>query len=303
MGDLVSGSVSSDSDGVPSTGSVPEPNRVLLAKIFMVAMDPRSCQKPKEWNGVNPGHTNRLFVYAHIDNSTYESYVTLSDLSRKRLIHVSSLGDGRPFHRGYDKLMQTGPFSKYLESCIHNPRGYDSYRYPNSPELETVLRNLMSGTLSFVNSRDALDLHRIYVFDPPPTMGIESSWHPEVTNPEYTYWYRLNNSSGLDRPTQGPPDGETIRDIAEDEFTSNYKIFQNFKKANPHRFVLSRETYGNFGKMLEGIHKPNTPTRYLPIHPRAVPTPRRGGKKHSKRRNKTRRKYRKIKSRRRRVIR
>jgi len=237
---------------------------VILAKIFMVTIDPTSCQKPKEWDGKDPGHTKRLFVYAHIDNSTYESYVTLSDSSHKRFKYVNTLGDGRPYHRDYDKLMQiAGPFSKYFQSCIHNPRAYDSYRWPNSPELETVLRNLMSGTLSFVNSRDVLDLHRIYVFD------------PDSTPPIFTYWYRLNNSSGQDGPMQGPPDDETIRDIPEHEFTSNYKIFRKFRQDNSERHKF----YGELGKLS------------------------RGGKKHSKRRNKTRRKYRKIKSRRRRVVR
>ena len=277
MGEMRDDDSDSDTDDVPSTGSAPEPNRVLLAKIFMSTPNPANSQCPliAEWDGTDPGHTKRLFVYAHIDNSTYESYVTLSDSSRKRFKYVNTLGDGRSFHRGYDKLMQTGPFSNYLQSCVHNPRAYDSYRWPHSPELETALSNFMNGTLSFVNRRDVRDKHRVYMFDLDRTIGIPSSRSFDVTPPEFTYWYKLNNSSGQDRPTQGPP--ETIRNIPEEEFTSNYKIFQNFNPANPHTFVESRER----GKLLKGR--------------RQLTTPRSGGKK----RNKSRRKYRKIKSRRR----
>ena len=260
-----------------SSPRVTRPSNVILAKIFMAALDPTSCQ-PKEWDGTDPGHTNKLFVYADLHNTTYQSYVTLSDRKKKLVEHFTQR-DSRHSEE-YDKLMRTGPFSKYLESCIHNPRAYDSYRWTNSPELETLLRNLMSGTLSFVNRRDVLDRHRIYVFDMPTTLGLSYTGHPEVTNPVYTYWYRLNNSSGQDKVTQGRPDGEMIREIPEEEFTSNYKIFQNFKKANPHSFVFSRET-------------PGLPNKYRQLQRTA------GGKKHSKRRNKTRRKYRKIKNRRR----
>jgi len=282
---------------------------ITLAKIFMSTPNPANSQRPliAEWDGENPGHTKRLFVYAHIDNSTYEAYVTLSDESRKLLTYVNTLGDGRPFHRGYDKLMQTGPFSNYLESCIHNPRGY----WPNYPELETVLRNLMSGTLSFENDRDVLDRHRIYVFDPPITTGIEHSRHFPVSKPALTYWYRLNNTRGQDKVTQGPPGGETIRDIPEDEFMSLYRIFSKFNIANPNTFLLNRESFGHLGKRPEGIgkkttkyrplHDPNRgPGSKVPGHSRGLSSSHRGGKKHSKRRNRTRRKYRKIKSRRRR---
>ena len=255
----------------------------------MVAMDPKSCQKPKEWNGVNPGHTNRLFVYAHIDNSTYQSYVTVSDASRKQLTHVSSLGDGRPFQRGYDKLMQNaGPFSKYVESCIHNPRAYDSAHWPNYPELETMLQNLMSGAISFENGRVERDRHRIYVFDPPPTMGIEHSRHFTVSKPMYTYWYKLNNTSGLDRPTDCPPG--TLQDISEYEFTSLYRIFSKFNIANHNTFLLDREPFGHGTKRPLNINKQ---TGYLRRFSNGHNS-HRGGKK----RNKTRRKYRKIKSRR-----
>jgi hypothetical protein len=212
------------------------------------------------------------------------------------------------------------PFSNYFQSSIHNPGAYNPYRYPNSPELETLLRNLMSGTLSFENSRDVLDKHRIYEFDPPIATGIEHSGHFPVPKPALTYWYRLNNSSGLDKPvplpqrdqrdhqpTQCPPG--TIEDISEEDFKSLYKIFSKFNIANPNSFVLNRE----LGKRPEGIGKK---TNYRPRHdpnrgpgskvpglshgPRISRISRRGGKKHSKRRNRTRRKYRKIKSRRRR---
>ena len=299
---------SSDSDGVPSTESVPEPNRVFLAKIFMSTPNPANSQRPliAEWDGENPGHTKRLFVYAHIDNSTYESYVTLSSLSDKRLKYVNTLGDRQPFHRGYDKLMHIGvPFSNYFQSSIHDPGAYN--HYPNYPELETLLRNLMSGTLS--DDRDVLDRHRIYVFDPDRTLGIPSNRSFEVTPPNFTYWYKLNNLSGQDAVTEGPLGVETIREIPQDEFEFNYKIVSNFIPDNVHMAVLNRE-FGQFGKRPKGIGK----TRYLPLHNpnrgrgnvhshrRGLshdPISRRGGKK----RNKTRRKYRKIKSRRRRVIR
>lgn len=280
----------SDSDDVPSsTGSVPEPNRVTLAKIFMSTPNPANSQRPliAEWDGENPGHTKRLFVYAHIDNSTYESYVTLGDASHKQLTYVSSLGDGRPFHRDYDKRMHIVS-TTYFQSSIHNP--YHLHHWPTYPELETVLKNLMSGTLSFENGRVERDRHRIYVFDPPPTMGIEHSRHFTVSKPMYTYWYKLNNTSGLDRPTDCPPG--TLQDISEYEFTSLYRIFSKFNIANHNTFLLDREPFGHGTKRPLNI---NIQTGYLRRFSNGHNS-HRGGKK----RNKTRRKYRKIKSRRRR---
>ena len=291
----------SEVDDVRSMESdLPEPNRVFLAKIFMSTPNPNRDDRQKhiieEWDGKNPGHTKTLFVYACIDNSTYANYVSVPTLKQNQ--RTKNTDRGEAFTPDYVHLMHIGRFSKYLQSSIHNPGAYDASNWPKYPELETLLRNLMSGRPSFVNGIDVLDLHRIYVFDPPTTLDLTYTGHPQVTNPVYTYWYRLNNSSGQDKVTQGPPDDETIRDIPEDEFTSDYKIFQNFNKANPHRFVFSRETFGNFGKIPKGINKPS---KYRSFHPtpRRNSTARRGGKK----RNKTRRKYRKIKSRRRRLVR
>lgn len=288
-----------DDDVLSVESPVPEPNRVFLAKIFMSTPNPANSQSPiiAEWDGEDPGHTKRLFVYAHIDNSTYANYVSVGTL--KKTQRAKNIYRGQAFTPEYVSLMHTGRFSNYLQSSIHNPGAYDPYRSPHYSELETLLRNLMSGMPSFVNI-DVLDQHRIYVFDMPTTLGLTYTGHHEVTTPVYTYWYRLNSQ---DKVTQGPPGHETMRYIPEEEFESNYKIFQKFNKANPNQFVFRRETFGNFGKMPTGIHKPNKPSIYRSIYPRAGPTPnstyRRGGKK----RNKTRRKYRKIKSRRRRVMR
>jgi hypothetical protein len=102
--------------------------------------------------------------------------------------------------------------------------------------------------------------------------------------PEFTYWYRLNNSSGQDKVTQDTPDDETIRDIPKDEFDLNYKIFQNFNPDNADMFLLERESRPRM-RFLKA-KRPSRNTTH--IHTA-------GGKK----RNKTRRKYRKIKSRRR----
>jgi hypothetical protein len=277
---------SDSDDDIPAD---PDPPRVILAKIFMRTLS-YSVPIIAEWDGKDPGHTKQLFVYAYIHNSTYQSYVRNRDI-----------------HKQYDSLMHTE-----LLSYIHNPLSYDAYIYPRFTELATLLPNLMSGNLSFPNSRDVRDKHRIYVFDPPPTMGIESNWHPQVTNPVYTYWYRLNNLSGQDHVTEGPPDVETIRDIPEEEFDLNYGIFQNFRPDNADIFLLKREPKGN-GTKLKGVgkkplypplHNPNRGRGNVHGHSRGHdPIFRRGGKKNSKRRNKTRRKYRKIKSRRRRVIR
>jgi hypothetical protein len=311
---MSSSSDDDDSDSIGSVRSRPESpsvrrvrsRDVTLAKIFMRTL---SYSDPiiAEWDGKDPGYTKQLFVYAYIDNTTCQSYVTLSSEREKRRKH--SLYD-----KNYDSLMHGGPFSTYVQSCIHNPLSYDPGLYPNSPELATLLPNLMSGSLSFVNSRELRDRHRIYVFDPPPTMGIESNRHHTVTNPVYTYWYKLNNLSGRDNVTQGPPHVETIRDIPEEEFDLNYRIFQNFRLDNPDRTVFGREPQWKHGEPLkQGIPNPNI--RRTNYRPRHDPNrgrgnvhghsrgPSGGGKKNSKRRNKTRRKYRKIKSRRRRVIR
>ena len=283
-------------DGWSMESDLPEPNRVFLAKIFMSTPNPNpeDRQSPiiAEWDGEDPGHTKRLFVYAHIDNSTYANYVSVGTLKKNQ--RAKNIYRGEVFTPEYVNLMHTGRFSNCcLQSSIHNPGAYDPYRSPHYSELETLLRNLMSGMPSFVNSIDVLDQHRIYMFDTGTTTGISHNRHFNVMKPVFTYWYRLNTQ---DKVTQCPPGRETIRDIPEEEFESNYKIFQKFNKANPNQFVFRRETFGNFGKIPKGINKPSI---YRPIHPRAGPTARRGGKK----RNKTRRKYRKIKSRRRRVMR
>lgn len=288
----------SEVDDVLSTGSASDPPNVVLAKIFMSTPNPANSQSPiiAEWDGEDPGHTKRLFVYAHIDNSTYANYVSVPTLKKNQ--RAKNIYRGEAFTPDYVNLMHTGRVSNYLQSSIHNPRAYDASNWPYYSELETLLRNLMSGRPSFVNGIDVLDLHRIYVFDMHTTLGLTYTGHPEVTNPVYTYWYRLNRQ---DKVTQGPPGRETIRDIPEHEFTSNYKIFSNFNIAHHNQFVFRRETFGNFGKMPKSIHKLNKPSKYRSFHPtpRRNSTARRGGKK----RNKTRRKYRKIKSRRRRVMR
>jgi len=276
---------SSDSDGSPMHVRIPDPPRVTLAKIFMVTPNLENMQKSiiKEWDGKNPEYP--LIVYAHIENGTYRSYVTLSDKQKKQ----------QPEYESYTRLMHTGPFSTYFQSCIHNPRAYDSSRYPNCPQLETLIRNLMSGTLSFVNSRKIRDRHRIYVFDPDRTLGLKSKRHFDVMKPEFTYWYKLNNLSGRDQITEGPPDDETIRDITKEEFDLNYKIFQNFNPDNPHMFLLERESRSRM-RFLKAKRPSRNPTATATT---TTTTTTAGGKKHSKRRNKTRRKYRKIKSRRR----
>ena len=280
----MSGSSSDDdsaSDGSPIHVHIPDPPRVTLAKIFMSIPNPANPQKPiiKEWDGKKPKYP--LFVYAYIENGTYSSYVTLSDNQKKQL-RLSLARDPR-HDENYTRLMHNGPFSNYFQSYIYNPRAHNPDRYPNSPQLETALSNFMNGFLSFVNRRDPRDQFRVYMFDTGTTPGIQSKRHFDVTKPNFTYWYKLNNLSGQDRTTQGPPDDETIRDIPEDEFELNYKIFQNFNPDNPHTFVESRE---RLGKLLKGR--------------RRLTTHRAGGKK---KHNKSRRKYRKIKSRRRRVVR
>jgi hypothetical protein len=268
----------SDSDGSPIHVHIPDPPRVTLAKIFMSIPNPANPQKPiiKEWDGKKPKYP--LFVYAYIENGTYSSYVTLS-YNQKKQRRLSL--DRDPRHdENYTRLMHTGPFSNYFQSYIYNPRAHDPDRYPNSPQLETMLRNLMNGDLSFVNRRDVRDKHRIYMFDTGTTPGIVYDRHFGVTKPNFTYWYKLNNLSGQDQITQGPPDDETIRDIPEDEFELNYKIFQSFNPDNADMFLFDRESRSRM-KFLKG-------KRQLTTH-------RAGGKK----RNKTRRKYQKIKSRRR----
>ena len=63
----------SDTDGSDGEGRplspLPEPT-VTLAKIFMMRGRDKS-----EWNGTKPEAGDRLFVYAHIGNTTYNSYM------------------------------------------------------------------------------------------------------------------------------------------------------------------------------------------------------------------------------------
>lgn len=285
-----SSSSSNDSDSDDGYGSpmhvpVPDPPRVTLAKIFMVTPNPANPRKLiiKEWDGKNPEYP--LIVYAHIENGTYSSYVTLSD-HQKRQLKFFTERDPR-YDENYTRLMHNSwPVSEYFQSYIYNPRAHDPDRHPNYPQLETVLGNLMNGTLSFVNRRDVRDRHRIYMFDTGITPGIKSKRHFDVMKPEFTYWYKLNNLSGRDQITEGPPHDETIRDIPKDEFDLNYKIFQNFNPDNADMFLLERESRTKILK----AKRPSRNTTH--IHTA-------GGKK----RNKTRRKYRKIKSRRRLVVR
>ena len=261
-----------------------------LAKIFMSRPDPipgiLNNRKIEPWDGEDPGNTKILFVYAYIDKGTYESYVFLR--SGQTTPEYNTLMHGTPMHVPY--------------SSIHNP-------YLKQPGLQRLLKNLMSGTLSFKNSRDPRDQHRIYEFAPPITTGIEhSGFCPPPTKPTSTYWYRLNNLHGGDEITQGPPG--TIEDIPEDEFTKLYTVVSGFKIPNHTVFVCKRETTGklpgNSSRTSGRLLSPsigNTQSQYLPLynpnHGRGNRNSLRGGKKC----NKTRRKYRKIKSRRRRVIR
>jgi hypothetical protein len=256
----------SDLDSIGSVRSRPE-SRVTLAKIFMSTPNHANPQRPliAEWDGKDPGHTKQLFVYdAYIRNTTYQSYVTLSSQSENQGNNLR-----------YSEIMRL--------SYIHDPLLHSIY-----PELATLLPNLMSGTLSFVNRRELRERHRIYVFDPDRTPGIQFKGHFDVVKPMYTYWYKLNNLYGQDYVMEGPPDYEKIREIPQDEFELNYKIFSNFRPDNADMFLLERESRPRM-KFLKA-KRPSRNTTH--IHTA-------GGKK----RNKTRRKYRKIKSRRSRVMR
>lgn len=290
------------------SGRVRSRKLVVLAKIFMSTPDPipdfLNNRKIEPWDGEDPGNTKILFVYAYIHKDTYESYVFLR--SGQTTPEYNTLMHGTPMHVPY--------------SSIHNP-------YLKQPGLQRLLKNLMSGTLSFKNSRDPRDQHRIYEFAPPITTGIEHfGICPPPTKPTSTYWYRLNNLHGGDEITEGLPGLETIRyDIPEDEFKLLYTVVSGFKITNHTIFLCNREA-GQLPRKLSGtperllspektdyrpLHDPNRGpgskvpglSRGLSHGPRISRISRHGGKKNSKKRNKTRRKYRKIKSRRRRVVR
>lgn len=183
---------------------------------------------------------------------------------------------GRPYVPHYDRVMQNETPKQGLISCLYNPK---ACVYPGYTELGTLLPNLMCGILSFENERDLRDRHRIYMFYTPSSPGLTSTTHPTVTPLEITYWYKLNNLHGQDHEQLPNIDSlisaDKIRRVSEKEFEINYDIFRTFKPDNP----VTHKLYGELGKR------------------------HRGGKKHSKKRNKTRRKYRKVKSRRRRVVR
>lgn len=258
------------SDNVSST----DPPNVVLAKIFMVTIDPKSLQKPKEWDGTDPGPTKALFVHVCIHNTTYVSYVSVGTAKKKQ--RQENIFMGLPYVPDYDRVMQNETPKQGLISCLYNP---NACRYPGYIELGTLMPNLMCGILSFENERDLRDLHRIYRFDIPPTQGLTSDSHPKGTKPEFSYWYKLNNLSGQDKETERDlVENDKIRRVSKTDFDLNYQIFHTFNPDNPHMHKF----YGELGILGKRS---------------------RGGKKHSKKRNKTRRKYRKIKSRRRRVVR
>ena len=296
------------------SASDPDTDPVILAKIFMSTPDPQNRQKTiiAEWDGTDPGHDKKLFVHAKIADTTCEEYVTLGDLDKRHRAYLSTLGDQRPYHREYAKLMQDETPRQGFISYIHNPPACSRYS-----ELSSLLPNFMTGNLSFENERTSRERHRIYMFYTPPSPGLTSTTHPPVTTPlEITYWYKLNNLHGQDDVKLPNLDYlisvDKIRKVSETEFELNYPIFHTLKVKNVNRYrqkveITRPET------TLTGVRKP---TRYIPVHiPGKVnvhghghghsrgPTfhkfSRRGGKK----RNKTRRKYRKIKSRRRRVVR
>jgi hypothetical protein len=305
MGDLYdSDSARSDfsvySDGVPSQ---PRPI-ATLAKIYMSTPNPNRGERQrliiKEWDGKNPGHTKTLFVYACIDNSTYANYVTVGTL--KRAQRAQNTYRGEPFIPDYVNVMQDSMRDGII-SCLSSPRACN---YPGYPELSTLLPNLMCGIISVDKDRGEAEaearlvhMNRIYMFDIPTTPGLIYKGHYNVTPPEFTYWYRLNDGYSGDKLTEGAPVGSTVSIYDQSELESDfelesdsgsskrsrpdnvpiYKIFRNFRPDNADRAVLNRE-FGQLGKRPKGRGN-------------------HGGKKHSKKRNKTRRKYRKIKSRRR----
>lgn len=271
--------------------------RVVLAKIFMVTPDPDDRQKTiiAEWDGKDPGHTKKLFVHAKIADTTYESYVTLGDLDRKRLASLRMLGDGRSYHRDYamrDEILRQG-----IISYIHNPP-----KCIRHSELSSLLSNFMTGNLSFENERTLRERHRIYMFYTPPSPGLTSTTHLTVTPLEFTYWYKLNNLHGQDDEEQLLNldyliSSDRIRRVSETEFELNYPIVDKFNVINGQISRINLESRRNLEL------PPDTKKhRYRPLYKdgRRITY---GGKKHSKKRNKTRRKYRKIKSRRRRVMR
>ena len=279
----------SDSDDEPNSASsydgyssdsmesASDPPNVVLAKIFTITPDPQNLQKTiiAEWDGTDPGPTKALFVHVCIDNTTYTSYVSVGQQKIKQ--RKANTIMGRPYVPDYDRVMQNETPKQGLISCLHNPKACS---YPGYTELGTLLPNLMCGILSFENERDR---HRIFMFYTPPSPGLTSYSHSKGTKPEFSYWYKLNNLSGQDKETEPDLGSDKIRRVSKNEFGLYYQIFHTFNPDNPVMHNLYRE----LGKRKPGILGKRS----------------RGGKKHSKKRNKTRRKYRKIKSRRRRVMR
>lgn len=273
--DGYSSGYSSDS----STESV-QPATVTLAKIFMVTLNPKSLEEPKEWDGTDPGPTKALFVHVCIDNTTYTSYVSVGTAKKRQRQENTFMG--RHYVPDYYKVMQNETPKQGLISCLYNPK---ACVYPGYSELGTLLPNLMCGILSFENLRDLREQHRIYMFDIPPTQGRTSDSHYNGTKPEFTYWYKLNGQDHVELPNlEYLITADKIRSVSEPEFVSHYRIFGKFRPDNVELHNICREL-GKGGlpckRSRNGV----------------------GGKKHSKKRNKTRRKYRKIKSRRRRVVR
>jgi hypothetical protein len=278
---------------------------VTLAQIFMSTPNPNRDDRQKhiieEWDGKNPGHTKTLFVYACIDNSTYANYVSVPTLKQNQ--RAKNTDRGEAFIPEYVKVMQQDTREGII-SCLSSPRVCS---YPSYPELKTLLPNLMCGIISVDRNKeeteveaDLVHMNRIYMLDIPPTLGLEYTQHFAVTKPEFTYWYRLNDGYNGDKLTGYAPLGSTVsvdwRDLESDSSKSKrlnpdvpiYKIFRNFRPDNADLFKFHLET---------GFLKAKKRRSSSPIPDTA------GGKKHSKKRNKTRRKYRKIKSRRRRVVR
>jgi hypothetical protein len=224
----------SDSPRIGSRRRRPPP--VTLAKIYAAS---GNWQNPviREWDGTQPENDTRLFVYAYISNTTYKSYVSYST-QRKKTIDSFSF-QGRPYDVDYTSSMHAQhPWVRFFESYIHLPN-------PQLVELTNILKNFMSGNLSFINGRELRDRHRIYKFEPQRKLGIT---HAPVVPAHQTYWYKLDKGYNLDNETLTPPSKpDAVHTISHDEFMSNYTILSSFIPKNVDMHLMERETAGRNG--------------------------------------------------------
>ena len=237
-------SFSNSSNSSNSSSSAQQEQRVTLAKIFIIKLDPLtdSIVSIESWDGTEPEEGSMLLAYGvKISDNTFDAYTPITDIIRKKLAllekhksyHITA-SPKRSFKHMIGKLPSGDSFS-----CLYgNPykRKMDPYQPINVYGTDEKLQDLLLTSLMTKRSRHAWrrDKFKMYA-----SRKLRTNGRPK------SCWYLVNGHDEYDE------DSPYIKKVKESKISlsdacdtkKDYCVLHDFMVSNVQDLLFQRELH------------------------------------------------------------